>query len=74
MKTYALSENQIQVQMLSTSTAIRAGIYGCFADTAAAAWACCDALENVKDRQLVYDQDANDYFCVYRDDGTGDWD
>ena len=74
MKTYALSENQIRLQMLSTSTAIRAGKVSCVFDSEAATEACCDALENVKNRHVGYSVKANKFYCEYSDAGTGDWD
>lgn len=72
--TYSVAESDIQVQRLSTRTAIRAGKVECYADTQEAAKACCDAKENIKNRAVHYSGRGNTYYCEYSDVGTGDWD
>lgn len=70
----ALSEDQIRVQQLSANTAIRAGKVICDQHSKAVAQACCDDLENAKNRHVGYSGKGNIYYCEYSDKGTGDWD
>lgn len=72
MKKYTLSQDQVQVQLLGVRTMVRAGKDGCFRATEAEAKACCDALENVSHRNILTKSD--EYYCLYQDTGTGDWD
>jgi hypothetical protein len=79
-KFHSLTDQEIQMQSLPAAcrlcirTAIRAGKVDCYADTAAAAQACCDAKDNVKNRHVGYSAKGNVFYCEYSDDGTGDWD
>jgi hypothetical protein len=80
-KHHMLSDDDIQTRArpapereLQAVTAIRAGyLTGCYTDSEAQSKACCDAKPNTESRQIHLGSDGQ-WFCMYSDSGTGDWD